>query len=278
MQRGHRTAETRQLVFDLPASFRERAAQLLGHAGEFRDSVTHRPPVEAEPGGEFVPQCGLVQVAGGLGVHVQLPAVESRPTAVRPAGEVCDENVGVQMGITGAAGAMPEGRGEEPAAIGQAMPTRAEPHPTGLALHILERLGHGGVVCSAHCTGAFVIAESEQDRHRLRCVERQIERGDTVLGLGDEPFTRVRVAAVEDHVQVCTVDLAVEAQFLSHRASPAPGRFAGADVVVLTPIGDRLLVVAGVGDGELPDAQHGRFLDCTGLYNRVRTPVQVRTR
>ena len=149
----------------------------------------YRTPVEPESGGDLVPERRLVQVAGGLGVRVQLPAVEGGPTAVGPAGQVGDEDVGVQVRVAGSAGAMSKRRCDETAAVGEAIPTGAEPDPAGVALHVLERLADCGVVCSAHCTGVVVVAEREQDRHRLRRVEGEIKGGDPVPRLRDEPLT-----------------------------------------------------------------------------------------
>ena len=69
-------------------------------------------------------------------------------------------------------------------------------------------------------------------------------------------------------MQVCTVDLPVETELSDERAHPVSRCLTRADVVVLTPVRDRLLVVARVRDGELPHGQHAPLLHCTGLYTR----------
>lgn len=57
---------------------------------------------------------GLVDIAGDFGVFVDRRVVEARPAAVQPLGRVGDQDVGVELGIAGAGGAVDVGGGEEP--------------------------------------------------------------------------------------------------------------------------------------------------------------------
>ena len=61
-----------------------------------------RSPAEAEPFGQFSAELGLVEVAGGLGVAVEVAGVERGPPAVGPEGEVAGDDVGVEQRVAGA--------------------------------------------------------------------------------------------------------------------------------------------------------------------------------
>ena len=64
--------------------------------------------------GQLVAKLGLVEVAGGLGVVVDRRVVEAGPAAVGSLGRVGDQDVGVELGVAVARGAVAEGGGEEP--------------------------------------------------------------------------------------------------------------------------------------------------------------------
>ena len=77
-------------------------------------------------------ELGLVEVAGGLRQREEVAGVECAPAALGAAGQVRDQHVGVEMGVAGAAGAMPEPRRDEPVAGGGAGAARAAADDTGV--------------------------------------------------------------------------------------------------------------------------------------------------
>ena len=78
--------------------------------------------------GQLVAQVGLVDVAGGLGVVVDRRVVEPGPAAVRSLGRVGDQDVGVELGIAGARGAVDDRRRRGSRCRGR---TREPPAPGG---------------------------------------------------------------------------------------------------------------------------------------------------
>ena len=75
-----------------------------------------------EAAAQLVAQMGLVDVAGGLGVVIDRRVVEPGPAAVRPLGRVGDQDVGVELGIAVARGAVGVGGGEVAVAVDELVP------------------------------------------------------------------------------------------------------------------------------------------------------------
>src|SRR5690349_8616436 len=73
-----------------------------------------RTPCDTEPLSELGPEVCFVEVAGGLGLQVQVPGVQRPPPAIHATRRVCNEDVGVEVRVTGPAGAMPEPGPDEP--------------------------------------------------------------------------------------------------------------------------------------------------------------------
>ena len=73
--------------------------------------------LQPEALGQLVAQLGLVEVAGGLRVAIDRRVVEAGPAAIRPLGRVGHQDVGVELGVPGARGAVAEGGGEEAVAV-----------------------------------------------------------------------------------------------------------------------------------------------------------------
>ena len=99
---------------DLMPSLREVVDQGTGDTGQVRDPVPNLTPLQTECGGEVVAELGLVEVAGGLRQRVEVSGVERAPMAFGAAGQVRDQHMGMEMGVAGAAGPMPEPRRDEP--------------------------------------------------------------------------------------------------------------------------------------------------------------------
>ena len=109
-----------------------------------------------------------------------MAAVEGRPAAVRPLRHVRDQHVGVEMGVAGAARSVSERRADEPVARNLVDAVGPAPRPTRGSFQIAERLVDRGVVRAADLRGDFEPAEAEQDGHRLRCPEREVESRDVI--------------------------------------------------------------------------------------------------
>jgi hypothetical protein len=111
----------------------------LGGPGAF----VHRPPADTEPLGERGPLGGQVQVIGGHQVGIQPVAVQGRPPSVRTLRRILDKDVGVAVGVAGAAHAVLEGHRHQP-------PDR--------------RVAVGAVVVAAHAEAvAFQVADRDSE-------------------------------------------------------------------------------------------------------------------
>jgi hypothetical protein len=99
-------------------------------------------PAQPEFPRQLGPEGGLVEVAGRLGVPIQLAAVERRPAAIRRPRGVGDDHVRVQQRVAGARGPVPEGRGDEATPRQPDRPRPTATSPARLTLEIPERLTH----------------------------------------------------------------------------------------------------------------------------------------
>src|SRR3954451_387879 len=94
--------------FDLPAALRELPSDLRGDAVDVGDATLNGFPRDAEAVGELGAEPVLIEVAGGGGLQVQGPAVQSGPASVRAVDEVHQHDVGVQLRVQAAAGGVLE--------------------------------------------------------------------------------------------------------------------------------------------------------------------------
>jgi len=161
----------------------------------------------------------VVEVAGGLGVPVDRPAVQRRPAAIR-ARRVRDDRVGVQLRIPRSAGAIAKRRHDEPVAAQKPPAALAAPRERRLTLQIPQRPGDRLVVCVAHHPGRPRVGKTEQDRSGLRCTERQVKPRDIMLALRlPQPrLAAARRRAGEHRRERLIVHAAVEPQ--QPRAAP----------------------------------------------------------
>ena len=259
----------------------ELGLDLLAPAGE---PAQHRPrdPVDLggavrvqHPGqaerGELVAQRRLVQGAGGLGLQVQLPPVQRRPAPVRPAGHVRHQHVGVQLRVPGPRRAVPERRGDEPTA-GQPVPAvLAAADLPGLPLQIPQSLPYRRVVRPAHRGRRRLIPQREQQRHRLRCGERQVQPWQPVRATHPQQRPpRGRIPADQHRPQTLRRHPADQTQPRRPRPHPPTRRLTRPQVVVLHPRRNRPQVVPLRAPGELADAQHhGHLTSDTGTADVV---------
>ena len=90
-----RLSEDLESFFDLGSPCGEAVQHLGGDAVDFGAASLHRCPGDAERVGELVAEFGLVEVAGGAGVSVEVAAVEGAPPAIDPLHHVRDQHMGV---------------------------------------------------------------------------------------------------------------------------------------------------------------------------------------
>ena len=226
---------------------------------------------------------GVVDGAGGPPGPVDRLGVERRPAAVGAAGQVGDQDVGVQLRVAGPAGAVPEPGGDEPAA-GQ---------PTGPEVARTRRGRWPG--CSTRdARNRPPAPASRRRRRRRRRARRRSGRApagrpsaystDTDFGaenVRSNPGTRPFQVRNRSPLGVCPVpgfNPASTARRSSprDRAAPArarrtalpshrPGISPLAGVVVVEALGDLPQVVGLGADPQLPQRQHP---------NRTSTPAE----
>ena len=144
---------------------------------DLREPVNDLAPADAEPLRQLVAQMRLVYVAGGFRVVVDRRVVEPGPASLGEGG-VCDQDMGMQLHVAGAGGAVDVAGGKEPVAVDELATTGTAPSPARLPLQVAETGFHGGGVCGFDLGGDGVPAERPQDRDRLRRGEGEIEAGD----------------------------------------------------------------------------------------------------
>lgn len=240
-------------------------------AGDIRRAALHRVPADVEPLGQLRAEDGLVEEAAGLRVLVEQPAVQCGPAPVGAERRVGDHDVRVQLRITGARRAVLERRSDEPAAVDHGRAAAAAACLARRALHVAERLGHRGRVCSPDLAGDVLVGDAEEDAYALRRTERQVEAGDAARGGWlAQSIAGAWVARVEQANDRRLIDLTGEPERLGAAAHPCAGRLARAGVVVLGAVRDLVEVVeAGGGSGgDLPDVQH----PCRPRRARRRSP------
>ncbi len=223
------------------------------HGGDVGDALLHRPPLDAEAQGEQSAQLGFVDAAAGLRVSEDDSAVEGRPCAVGVVDHVGGHDVGVEVRVALAGGAVPERGGDQLRASLRADPVLAPAGPSRCSFHVVEPRLDGLVVAVPDHPAEVRVAESEEEGHGLRCSEAEVVAGDAAV-LGCELRPGGRVLAGDDGAQGVGVHLAVEAEVCSAGSEPDAGRLAVSEVVLLGAAGDRAEHVLRVGD--LPDAQH----------------------
>ena len=172
-----------ELGLDLGAAAAERPPDRGGDPIDLGHAVTYGGPFDAEATGELDAQLGLIEEAAGAGMGVEAPGVEGGPAAVRAAGHVRHEDVGVQLRVAGAAGAVPEARRDESVAEHRDRAALAAAAEGGVAFHVVQRGVDGGLMRLARGSRDVLVAEAEEQADTLGGRERQIEPGHAALAL-----------------------------------------------------------------------------------------------
>jgi hypothetical protein len=233
---------------------------LVGEARDLGDALAGRLPLDPEAAGQLMAKVGLVDVGGGLGVVVDRRVVEAGPAPVRSLRRVGDQDVGVQLRIAVARGAVEVARGQVAVALDELRASGSAPRPARLALHVAEGGGDRFAVGSFNFDGGDGSAQAPQQGDGLGGGESEIEAGNRAAGRDaahpDQRLPVYRVATGQHRFELRGLNLAGEAQVLGGVAKPFPGDLALAGVVVLSAFGDLVEVVALLSFAELSDGQH----------------------
>jgi len=207
---------------DLGAAGGEGAQLLRAEALDLGDPVADLLPAHPEPAGQLVAQVGLVDVAGGLRVFVERRVVEAGPAAVGSDRRVGDQDMGVELEVAGARGAVPVGGGEE-APAGDELGRRAAASEAGGALKVGERGLHRGAVGGDHLGAGPAAAERPGEGDRLRRREGEVEARDRAAPADRAEAERLsvdRTVAGQHRGQLLALDPAVEAEHGGGGADP----------------------------------------------------------
>ena len=107
-----------------------------------------------------------------------------------------------------------------------------------------------------------IVGDRVEHRHRFRCLERQIEPGNSPGMRAERVAVRSEAAgsrrdASEHSAQIIRVNRAVEAKALGADTDPDAVGFASAGVVVVEALSDATEGVGLLPDPQFGDAQHG---------------------
>ena len=212
-----------QLVFDLTPPRRKQRTQLGWDAVDLGDALADRFPLDAEPGGELLAEVSPVQVAGGVRVPVELLGVKGAPASVLAIRDVRDEDVGVELGVTGTTRAAHEPSGDEPIRSNAFVAVDPATRPARLVFQPAERRVDCGVVRSADLAGRVGVSESPQHGHGLGGREREIEPRDPVFPELAQRRPGFRVTATKHRTQRVRIHTTRQIQV----ARPVAGPFSG---------------------------------------------------
>lgn len=189
--------EVRGLAFNLVASLGPEVEQLGGHAGEVGGvALVDVFPGQAQPGGQLGSQYGAGEDAAGFRVEKDGAAVKGAPGAVVAQHPVRDQQVGVQLRVTGAAVGVDEPSDGRPGADrGRLDAVGAAPRHHRVTGHVV----HSGVDRSEErlldLAAHLGCRQCPQRRHALGHRDRPIERGEVLAPPGDA--SRVGLAAAD---------------------------------------------------------------------------------
>ena len=186
-----------------------------------------------------------------------MAAVRCRPPTVCPLDQVGDDDVSVELGVAGPAGAMAEGGTDEAVGFQQLLSPGTSPDEAGLCRQVVEHGTDGPVVGLRDPVPSVIRSECPQERDALGGGEGEVVAGAAV---GRQPCSEGLSRGGPAGQQVRErggVDLSDESELLRHRPDPVARRLAPAQVVVVDVVGHLVEVVLGAtGDTESRYRQH----------------------
>ena len=99
----------------------------VSEALDLGDALADFLPLHAEAMGQLITQVGLIDIAGGGRLVIDRRVVETGPATVRSLGRVGDQDVGVELRVAVARGAVAVGGGEEALALDELLASGAAP-------------------------------------------------------------------------------------------------------------------------------------------------------
>ncbi len=202
----------------------------------------HPGPVQPEAGGELVTQLRLVHVPARLRMLVERGGVDRAPPPIRRSHRVRHQHMGVQQRIQITRRAMPEPRSDEPVRRSPLHTIAARPGERSHLLHVCHRPRDRRVVRSHDLRRHCGLAETPQDRHRLRRPERQIPPRHLPIPRPVQLLTRTRVDPREHRPEILRPDDPRQVE-LMRRGKPVARRLTILGVVVLDPRDDLVQVL-----------------------------------
>jgi hypothetical protein len=181
--------------------------------------------------------------------------VQRREAPVGTLGQVRRDDVRVQLGVERPAHAVAVGRRDQPTGALDVLPRLPAPHTHRRVLQVPKRRLHRLFVARHELARDLGRGDREQDAHRLRRAERQIERRHLRILLTAAQTGRwvARVVARDQGVELLRAHPAAEPEDLRARARPLPRRLTATRVVVILAARDLALVVLVLPLGDLAD-------------------------
>ena len=167
----------------------------------------------------------------------------------------------MELRVERPAGVLPEHRSDDPLGVDDGDLATDPVAGVGVAFDPSGERGDRGVVGVEHLAADVVVAEGEQDRHRLRCRGGDVEAADrlVVVAASEMSVGALRVHAGDQREEGVVVDLARQAEHRCAVAEPHAAGLAGLEVVVR-----QLLDVVGAGVASL---------ECRNPDGHYPTPV-----
>ena len=264
--RDQLVAQRLQLVPPRRPVLKERA----GHTDYLRRAVVvDSGPFDPEPLGQLHAKRRLVEHPGRLLCREQLPSIEGEPGAVLGSDLVRDEDVSVELWVSGTRSPVDESGCDEALGVDLEDTVVAAAGEGRVLLQERERRGDRGVVRRKHLVGGRLVADRPQRRDALRWRERERESGDGALVVGIEAApewaTRARVRSVaEEPLELAHVCLVVgDPEGLGAAAEEAAGTLRALREVILAAPHDLLGVVAPGRGRHRREAHHRRGAPAT---------------
>ena len=214
----------------------------------------------------------LVDEARRARVRVQPPAIQRRPAPIAAAAEVGDQHVRMQLRIPRPRRPMPKRRRHKPRRLLHQRPAMAAPDRRRRPLQIGHRRPRRHVMRRPHPPPQLLVADAEQDAHRLRRRERQIKPAHPDRARGGPQRRPVRRVQAGQHRRSASPSTGpVQPELAARGADPLAARLRPAGVVVLDPVADAV-------DHVHPALGPGRGSTSPGRPRAFRSTTRTRPR
>ena len=189
-------------------------------------------PFDSEAAGQLGPQPGVIQPRQGPLIHLQCAGIERQPTPIRSLDTVGDHRMGMQLRVEATTRVLTEHPHNDAFGIHtHHMP--APPYPrVRLGLDPVEHRVDGSVMRLGHLSTQLLVADTEQNRHRLRRRKRRIESPHRVLPeAATQPLPCSRMQSGHHRQERLIVDDTIKTQHPDAASEPATRRLPGVQVV-----------------------------------------------